>query len=380
MIWLAAGLLILTALAGIEGLLGGYRLGRLGEFPPVDRHRAPMVSIVIAARDEGAHIEAALATLLGQDYPDYEVIVVDDRSSDDTGSILDRMAAQDRRIAVMHVRELPPGWLGKNHALHVGAARARGRYVLFTDADVHLAPDVLSRAVGRMEATGIDHLAAGPDLIMPGLLMQAFGAFFISAFLAFAKPWKASDPKSWFFVGVGAFNLVRRSAYEAIGGHERVRLRPDDDLKLGKVLKRAGYRQEAANGAGVMSVAWYHSLPEMIGGLEKNMFAGVEYSVALSLLGGAVQLLLGVAPVVALGLVTGPAQILFGLQVLVGVTILGLHARASRIPVRAALLLPVVTALFVFILWRTMILNLWQGGIRWRGTFYALSELKANRV
>lgn len=380
MIWLAGLLLGVTVLLSLEGLLGGLRLGRLAAFPPVDRGAAPSVTIVIAARNEGPHIEAAIRTMLGQDYPDYDIIAVDDRSTDDTGAILDRLAVHEPRISVIHVDELPAGWLGKNHALHLGGMRARGTYILFTDADIHMVPDALERAVGRMESAGVDHLAIGPDIVMPGILMQAFGAFFIASFLAFTRPWKARDPKSWFFVGIGAFNLVRRSAYEGIGGHERVRLRPDDDLKLGKVLKHAGYRQEAANGTGALSVAWYHSLREMIGGLEKNMFAGVDYSVVLSLLGGMVQLILGAVPVVAVFLTSGVVQILLAIQIAVSVVVLAIHARASNLPIRVALLLPVVVVLFVFILWRTMILNLWQGGIRWRGTFYPLRELKANKV
>ena len=380
MIWLAGALLAVTVLLGLESLIGGARIRRLGDCPPVDRDRAPPVSIIVAARDEAAHIEAAVATMLRQDYPDFELVVVDDRSTDDTGGILDRMAATEPRLAVVHVRELPPGWLGKNHALQAGAGRARGAYFLFADADVHMAPDALSRAVGFCEGAGIDHLAVGPDLIMPGALLQAFGVFFLYSFLAFTKPWKASDPDSWFFVGIGAFNLVRRKAYWGVEGHERVRLRPDDDLKLGKVLKRAGYRQEVANGSGLLSVAWYHSLGEMVRGLEKNMFAGVDYSILLSLTGGLLQLILGVLPIIGMFVVAGPARVLLGAQVAVGILTMAVNAKALGLPVRVALLTPVVVGLFVFILWRTMILNLVQGGIRWRGTFYSLRELKANRV
>lgn len=380
MIWLAAAILALTVLMGLETLIGGARIRRLRDCSPVDRLHAPPVSIVVAARDEAAHIEAAVATMLRQDYPDFELVVVDDRSTDDTSGILDRMATADPRLTVIHVCDLPPGWLGKNHALQAGAGQARGTYLLFADADVHLATDALSRAIGRCEAAGIDHLAVGPDLVMPGALLQAFGVFFLYSFLAFTKPWKASDPNSWFFVGIGAFNLVRREAYWDVGGHERVRLRPDDDLKLGKVLKRAGYRQEAGIGSGMLSVAWYHSLGEMIHGLEKNMFAGVDYSILLSLAGGLLQLVLGVLPIIAVFAVTGPVRVLLAAQVAAVILTMAVNAKVLGLPVRVVLLTPIVVGLFVFILWRTMVLNLIQGGIRWRGTFYSLRELKANRV
>jgi hypothetical protein len=278
------------------------------------------------------------------------------------------------------VDRLPDGWLGENHALELGADRARGAWVLFTDADIHMHPDALTRAVGMAEAEGIDHLVVAPEMVLPGPLLQAFAVFFFYAFLTFAKPWRARDPKSWFFVGVGAFNLVRRSAYEAVGGHRPIALRPDDDMKLGKILKRGGFRQDALRGDGMLKVEWYHSLRELVRGLEKNMFSGIEYSPALSIAGGLVQLVVGVLPVALVFPASGAAQALFGAQVLATAGTMALLARIMRVSPGVALLYPVVVLLFVFILWRTMILNLVHGGIRWRGTFYSLDDLKANRV
>jgi hypothetical protein len=378
--WLAGVVLVLTLLVTLELLAGSRLIQDLRDLPPVDGGAVPAVSVVVAARDEARAIEGAIRSMLRQDYPAYQVVVVDDRSGDGTGAILDRLAAEDSRLTVVHLTDLPDGWLGKNHALHVGAARATGEFILFTDADIHLAPDTLRRAVGYCRTHGVDHLAVAPDIIMPGPLMEAFAVLFTFSFLSFAKPWKARDPKSWFFVGVGAFNLVRAAAYRAVGGHERLRLRPDDDLKLGKVLKRSGARQDVAGGRGMVRVEWYHSLGEMIRGLEKNMFAGVEYSVLLSIGGGLFQLLLGVVPLIALFVTTGPARLLFGAQVACGLGAMAFVAYGTGARLRTVLLSPAVSLLFVFILWRTMILNLSQGGIRWRGTFYSLRQLKANRV
>jgi hypothetical protein len=217
-------------------------------------------------------------------------------------------------------------------------------------------------------------------MIMPGLLLQAFVVHFLYSFMAFTKPWKARDPRSSFFVGVGAFNLVRRTAYQRIGGHTAIRLRPDDDLKLGKVLKRAGFAQDCLIASRTITVEWYHSLGEMIRGLEKNMFAGVDYRIWLSILGGAIQLLTGVVPPIAMFLTHGPTQILFAVQVIAAILVYHHLARQARMPAATALIYPVVCLLFVYILWRTMIKNLVHGGLQWRGTFYSLRELKANRV
>jgi hypothetical protein len=376
----AAVILLLTLGLAVGVVAGGRRLGRLAALPPRAPGAAPCLSLVVAARDEARGIEPAVRSMLAQDYPALELVVVDDRSTDGTGALLDRLAAADSRLTVVHVEQLPPGWLGKNHALQLGAGRAAGEWLLFTDADVHFAPGALGRAVRYAEERGLDHLAVAPALDMPGLMLRVFGLHFIQSFLAFARPWRARDPRSWFFVGVGAFNLVRRAAYEAVDGHRRLALRPDDDMKLGKVLKRAGFRQDALWGHGAVRVAWYHSVRELARGLEKNMFAGIEYSRLLSLAGGLVQLAGGVAPPVLLALTTGPARALLAAQVAVSLGLMAWTARRTGEHPALALAYPLAVLLFVFLLWRTMALNLVQGGIRWRGTFYPLDCLRDNRV
>ncbi len=381
-LWVAVGVLAISVLLGLEALLGTKRLGQLAGCPPLEPGgpAAPRVSIVVAARDEERSIETAVSSMLRQDYPALEVVVVDDRSTDRTGPILDQLAGLEPRLSVAHVAELPAGWLGKNHALHRGAAQANGDWLLFADADVRMSPDAVSRAVRYARDNGIDHLAVLPDVRLPGLLLSAFVVHFFYSFVVFTKPWRARDPKSWFFVGVGAFNLVRRPAYDAVEGHRRLALRPDDDMKLGKVLKRAGYRQDLLLGFQLLSVEWYHSLGELVRGLEKNMFAGVDYRISLSIAGGLTQLMLGVAPLAAVPFVSGPSRLVLAAQILFSATIFTIMAARARVPRAAGLLYPVASLLFVAILWRTMILNLAHGGLQWRGTFYPLRQLKANRV
>ena len=380
MFWLAVVILTLSVLIALEAVIGNSQIARLGDLPLRVGASAPTVSVVVAARDEERNIETAMRSMLAQDYPAYEIVAVDDRSTDRTGVILDRLAAENPRCKCLHVTDLPSGWLGKNHALQFGADHSAGEWILFTDADIHMDPTALGRAIRFCDERGVDHLAIAPNLILPGLLLQGFGVFFLWSFLLFAKPWKARNPKSWFHVGVGAFNLVRRSAYQAVDGHRQIRLRPDDDLKLGKILKRAGFRQDALSGQGLLSVEWYHSLGEMIPAFEKNMFAGVEYSVLLSLVGGIFQLMVGVVPIVALPFTAGTTQMLLAAQVGMSLAIFATLARSIDTRPTVALIYPVVVLLFVYILWRTMVVNLGSGGIQWRGTFYSLRELKANRI
>jgi len=194
------------------------------------------------------------------------------------------------------------------------------------------------------------------------------------------RQWKAKDPRSPRFIGVGAFNLVARDAYRAIGTHQAIAMRPDDDIKLGKLLKKAGYRQELVLGMGMLVVEWYSSLREMIDGLMKNSFAGLEYSVPLSLAGGIALLLLNVWPFIAVFVVKGPAWILYLLAVIAMLLFIADGNRFYDSPGWYALAHPLSSLLFVYIIWKSMFLTLWTGGIRWRGTHYPLALLKSNRV
>jgi len=377
--WLMLVLLAGILISGLDVLLGFAKVGRLSGSAPVGEP-APTVSIVVAAKDEARHVEAAMRSLLAQRYSRLEIIAVDDRSSDATGAILDRLASTDARLRVLHVRELPAGWLGKNHALSVGAAAASGSWLLFSDADVMLAPDALGRAVGQAERAGLDHLAVMPKLVLPGLLLEAFGLAFLCWGMAVLRPWKARDPRSWRFVGIGAFNLVRAAAYARVGGHAPIRLRPDDDIKLGKLLKRSGARSDFLFGEALVAVEWYPTLRQAIQGLMKNSFSIVEYRPLLMLLGVPFYLVGGLGPLAALAAGSWLIRGLATLAILLQLTVLVRGAREAGTPRRVALLYPLMSVLFAWIILRALVLNLSQGGIVWRGTFYPLRELRKNRV
>ena len=196
------------------------------------------------------------------DYPELEITLVNDRSTDRTGEILDRLAGEFPQLNVVHLSELPGGWLGKNHALQLGASRSRGEWLLFTDADIVFDPSTLRRAITYVNAHQVDHLAATPDCHMPTWLLTCFAVTFAMYFSLFVRIWAVRNPRSTAHIGIGAFNLVRASVYQAVGGHETIRMRPDDDLKLGKIIKLAGYRQDVVNGTGLIGVEWYASVAE----------------------------------------------------------------------------------------------------------------------
>jgi glycosyltransferase involved in cell wall biosynthesis len=342
----------------------------------------PRLSVVVPARDEGSAIARALGSLLEQDYPDLEVIVVDDRSTDTTGEVLRELARKDPRLLVIRVDELPAGWLGKNHALWRGADRARGEWLLFTDADVVFGQGALRRSVAYATAEGLDHLTLAPRLVARRVALRAFVAFFGYAFVALWGAYLANDPKSKRGVGIGAFNLVRRSAYEGIGTMRALSLRPDDDIRLGRRLRGFGFRQRVLNGNELMSIEWYPTLAAAISGLEKSMYSSMEYRVVDAV---GVLLYLGatmVWPFVGVLLLDGIDRVLLGIVVacllaaLVETYRQSMSVRLSPAALVVALLLPFSALCFGWAIVRSVYLAETRG-VRWRGTTYPLSLLRA---
>ncbi|HYW10153.1 MAG TPA: glycosyltransferase [Longimicrobium sp.] len=375
-------LLILAALAAmlVELVRGNRHLGFLAHVPTLDDSDLPMVSAIVAARDEERGMEAALRSLLAQDLARFEVIVVDDRSTDRTGEILDRMAAAEPRLRVLHVAELPAGWLGKNHALHLGAAQARGELLVFTDADIVMTPDTVRRAASHAVRRRLDHLTMAPRVHMPGFLLQAFGVVFGIFFIVFTRPWKASDPRSRSHVGIGAFNLVRADAYQRIGTHRAIAMRPDDDLKLGKLVKKNGLRQDFLVASEHIAVEWYASVREAVRGLRKNGFAGLDYRMELVIGSTLTLLVVFVWPFLAIFVTDGATRTLYAVAVAAILAIYVGAARHQRVPVVGAIAFPVASLLFVVVIWNATLYALRHRGIEWRGTHYPLDELRANRI
>lgn len=366
-----------TAWEVLRGQRRLFRLAKSGE--PAPRTPWPRVSIVVAARNEAATLGPALATMLALDYPSLEIVAVNDRSEDGTGAVLDQLAATDPRLRVVHVTALPAGWLGKTHALHHGAARATGDWILFTDADIHLAPATLRLAVARAESKHLDHLSALPQLHQSGHLLGIGVAAFSLIFTLFIRPWRITDPHSSCHGGVGAFNLVRASAYRRLGGHAPLRLRPDDDVKLGKLMKSGG-PSEMVLGTGAVSVAWYATVGQLVRGLTKNAYAGTDYRAWLLLGGIAAHLLFFVGPVLGLGLTAGPALWLNAAAVTLMLALAADHQGFTGGRRWHALFLPAGILILDYALLRSLVVTLATRGITWRGTHYPLQELRKNRL
>ena len=334
------------------------------------------VSVIVPARNEEQHLATAMRSILTLDYPDLEVIAIDDRSDDGTGKILDELAAANPRLRAVHVTELPQGWIGKNYALYCGAQEAEGELLLFTDADVYFEPTVLARAISCVQEGELDHLTIAADVHTRSLLLEMFVVAFMVSFFGYFRPWRMGDPNSSVAVCIGAFNLVRKQAYFAAGGHRSIAMRPDDDLRLALLLRDHGSKQGFGVAGGMVSVEWYPDLRAAFHGLEKNSLAAVNFKPWMLLGGAPVQMLTMCWPFVALLITSGPVLWLNAaivILLLVGQMVL---LQGGSLRWWSAVLLPVAVPLLIFAYLRAMFLTYVRGGIGWRGTFYSLKELR----
>jgi len=343
------------------------------------RPESASVTVVVPARNEQEHIEATLRALLALDYPRLSIIAVNDRSTDDTGEVMDRVASGQRggKLRVLHVDQLPSGWLGKTHAMWLAAQQAESDWVLFTDADVVFRADSLRRAIFYAEKEKADHLILFPtmELKTPGERMMV--AFFQALFTFGHRPWKVADPDARDHMGVGAFNLVRRPAYEKIGTYEKLRLAVIDDMKLGEAIKDHGFAQRVVFGKDLVSIHWAQGGMGVVRNLTKNMFALMQFRWPRALAAAVLLGVLNLGPFAGLALAHGWARLPYGVAVFM---IFGIYvgmSTKSKISPIYFLAHPISTLAFVFILLRSTFLTLWHGGVVWRGTKYPLEELRA---
>lgn len=378
------GLLLFGSIAffwifhGLRVAYGAVRLPWLKDCVPATDSHCPRISLLFAARDEAEKLPSALATLAALDYPHLEIIAVDDRSRDATGKILDEFAAKDSRFHAVLVQELPPGWLGKPHALQKAYEASTGEWILFTDADVQFKPDSLRRAITLVQQQRLDHLSLFGDVEMHGFGETVLLTFFGLAFHIASDPYQVSNPNSRAYVGVGAFQLLRRSAYEAVGTHRRLAMEVVDDMKLGKFVKQAGFRSGVGIAQDFVSVRWHAGLGNLIRGVTKNFFAAFGYNLAFAATALAGMLLTNVVPFIGIFAGHGWIRIFSAIAVMIALCFhVGVDV-VMRVSPLYALTHPFGAILFCYMIVRSVTVTLWHGGVTWRGTFYPLEELKRN--
>ncbi|MCB9838811.1 MAG: glycosyltransferase [Phycisphaeraceae bacterium] len=365
------------AMRALRTLPRPVRLGAIGEGELAGR----LVSVIIAARDEAGRIEETVRRALAQEGVAIEVIAVDDRSQDGTGESLDAMAGSDDRLRVVHITELPDGWLGKCHALHEGSRAARGDWLCFLDADTHLAANAVAGSLAVAIRAQVEHVTLLPDLVKPSFWGQvALGSFWTQMS---DRARKVNNDHRNLFMGVGAFNMIERSTYDAFGGHGRLRLQVIDDMVLGLCVRKIGARTRVVLGPEVAEIEYGHDLPSATRLFEKNGYAALNYNPWL------LALLTVVAPVMVVVPLLGPVWALAlgawaGWAALAGIALSAVPAvrmaRSQGGSPLAAAITPIGHLFFLYAIVRSYVLTRRRGGIVWRETFYPLNELKAARL
>ena len=411
--WSAGGILALAWFSRIvDAAIGMPRIADVA-LPEWDRKPPtpdgePRISIIVPARNEEEDIRATLESLLDLDYSNYEIIAVNDRSTDGTPQIMEGVEAsadgpcpaevpardsavpagygcadksvRATRVKVIHISQLPAGWMGKTHAMWTAAKEATGDWLLFTDADVLFKPDSVRRVVAYAEAEKADHVVLFPRMIMkkPGERMMI--AFFQALFVFGHRPWKVADPGADDHIGVGAFNMVRRSVYEAVGTYRALRMEVLDDMKLGKVVKNAGYAQRNVFGEDLISLRWAKGAFGIVNNLTKNFFAVLSFQWPRTVASVFALAFLNLGPFFGVWLAQGWARIPYAVALLSLFAIYCGMSRRSDVAPYYFFLHPVSTTLFMYTLVRSMVHTLANGGIVWRGTKYPLEELRKGMV
>ena len=350
------------------------------ENPPA-LQRLPKLSIIIAACNEADTIEPAVITLLEQDYPDLEIVLVDDRSTDGTGKIIDGIAGRDARVKAVHIEKLPDGWIGKVNALNIGTAKSTGEWLLFTDADVHFRQGTLRKALALAEEDKSDHLALLPKPTSNSFWFEVVVSAFGAMFLCGTGAVDVGKPGSGAFAGTGAFNLVRRSAFEKTEGFSWLRMEPIDDVGLGLMMSISGAKSAFAVAVRDISIVWYPSLKLMFRGVEKNFFgSAANYSFTRMILIVAFAWAYAIAPFAAIFHFRELPVFFLGVMTYIFMAA-GAFFISRRFKQKLFPLFLAQAGLFIVsvMLLRSGIICRRKGGIDWRGTRYKTEDLLAGQ-
>ena len=370
----------------LRTLQGHRKLQRLGRVRPAgpDEPPLPRLSIVVTAHNEERLVDRALRSFLALRYPDYEVVFVNDRSSDRTGQIAESLSAEDARLKVLHINELPPGWFGKPHAARRGADLATGEILLFTDGDAVFAPDAAARGVQYLIRERLDHLSASPRVPHTGTMLQACTIALRLFGSGRKRLWKVQDRRSSVYWGIGPYTMMSTKFYREIGGHEQVALRPDEDVRLGQFVKLSGGRSAHVDGSALVDFVWYHSIPEFVRGLQTRLFAISDYSIPKATATIVLLTWLALAPLILGPLFLSADQVVAGLLLLAGPIIgwsvaMSITRRIDSFPWWSAIPLPAAMLVFAYVTMRSMLVTILRG-VTWGGLSVPLAELKTTRV
>ncbi len=378
----ALGLLLLAR----KQISFARHLRLLSEVLVPERLSWPKISLIIPACNEESTIGPALQSLLNHNYPNLEVIVVNDRSTDRTGSIIADLCANDEvsyqanrpQIRVVNVTSLPEGWLGKVHAQYQGLQHATGHWILFSDADVHFGKDTLKKAVAHCETNQVEFLTLIPHILARGFWIQLCIAQFLSSGSLAIDLLKIRNKKRKEAIGCGAFNFVKSSVYKKSRGLEWLRMEVIDDGGFGFMMKNSGAVCDIVSGLNEVKIEWYPTVGSYIRGLEKNSFSIFQYNIFILF----IFTFLMSHWLLGLYLIPFLYPSFWSLIVLALSFLIYQFAnykmlkKCSSFHRSIVLFLPLAKLFSLIAIWRGAILCIYRGGIFWRQTFYKIHDLK----
>jgi chlorobactene glucosyltransferase len=245
----------------------------------------PLISVIVPARNEEKNIRRCVESILAQDYPNFEVLVLDDHSTDSTPAILTKLSTHNPRLVILAGRELPAGWAGKPHALYQAAKAATGDWLLFVDADTFLAPNALSATLAAARQSGAGLYTVMTEQILGSFWEKTVMPLVFTALSVGFSPRKVNDPRTKDAIANGQFIFIRREIYDAIGGHQAVRNQIVEDKAISERVKWGGHRLIVADGRGIAKTRMYTGLPSIWEGWTKNIYLGLADQPAMLLLG-----------------------------------------------------------------------------------------------
>src|SRR3990167_763 len=362
----------------IEFSIGFRTIKNLSDKSTLSTDFLPFISIIFSARNEESVLSTSIKSMLNLNYPHFEVIAVNDRSTDHTSSILDQYEYHPN-FKTKHIHQLPKGWFGKNYALHVASQSATGEWLLFTDADIVMKQDLLAKAISYTLKNKLDHLTMHEHHIKKSFWLKTILLANYITYSMTLKPWRIKYSWSKKSLGHGAFNLIKKSCYLQCGGHQSIAMECLDDLKLGESVKNNGFKQDTVDGKDFIEREWYHSLPEMITGLKKNSFAYFNYSFFNFFSRFLFGFIFFMLPVLSIFIFDGLLQWINLINIVFTCLIAFIVAKHFRVQKYFAFFYPIGILLLFYTVWNSVIATYKQRGVIWRDTHYSLQELR-NRL
>lgn len=366
----------------IIAIISSKKLIRLSNIKEIKLKDYPLISVIITAKDEEDSLKKAINSRLETDYPNIELIIINDRSIDKTAEIIKRISEKDKRVKIVNIEVLPDGWLGKLNALNEGVKLAKGDWLLFSDGDAFIKQGTLNKAMSHAIEKNLDFIAILPEFTKSNFLIDIAVSIFFRALLTIGRAYKAEDKNSPVAIGSGSFNFVKREAFEKLGGFEKLKMEVIDDVSLGQLLKSSGAKTSMLIGKEFVKVKWYSSLGSLFDGMGRAMMTGLgNFNFLQLFLLSSLAFIIDITPfILLLPFEISYLQIIGLISIIFIVSATIITDKLMNRSLCFSFFLPIGYVLIYMISLYGGLKFLLNGGLSWRNTFYSTKDLKKGRV